>query len=94
MSGQGIEETLKQMRSDVLAYLRGRCCVACGVSLEGVATEHLELFEGVVFRCLPPAPVCWQFSCTGCGRVLRVAIRKGKVWPLDAGQISRRRAKY
>jgi hypothetical protein len=69
-------------KSIVVAYLRQRCCGACGQLLGGVDVDDLELSDGVHFRSPPPAPKCYEVNCPHCGALLTVAERLGVVSPL------------
>ncbi len=77
--------------ADVVAYLDRRRCGACGVSLSTVTARDVSRSQICPqWRCLPPAPSCWEFSCPGCRVSITVWVRKGKAGPLYPSRISRR----
>jgi hypothetical protein len=82
-------ESVVDPRQQVIAYLDRRKCGNCRLPLASVGVGDLVPYHGVVFRCFPPAPTCWEFHCSGCGERLVICVRKGKAWPLD-GVVTRR----
>jgi hypothetical protein len=76
---------------DVVAYLDRRKCGACRTPLGSITVAAVSRSRySPKFRCFPPAPTCWEFSCPGCGQQVVICVRRGKAWPLYPSLVSRR----